>query len=81
MKIIKKLPFYTFSQNDEDEWHGFSEKVSEAGYKTVQKSASMKKSKSSADDFSALDVKSTVSSSKPVKTKKEEDDIWEILNS
>lgn len=42
----------------------------------------MKKSKSSGDDFSALDVKSTVSApSKPVKTKKEEDDIWEILNS
>jgi hypothetical protein len=40
-----------------------------------------RKSKSTNEDFSALDVKSTVSAAKNSKSKKEEDDIWNILNS
>jgi hypothetical protein len=82
IKVI--LIFFTsqlcFSQNtNSDDWNGFDE-----GAKSVSKSSSMKKTKTPAvvDDFNSLDVKSKVEvKAKPVKTQKEEDEFWEMLNS
>lgn len=70
-----------YSQNAENDWNGFDEKPS-VKPQTIQKSTHMKKNKSSTetDDFNFMDVKSKVVAPKPVKTQKEEDEIWEMLN-
>ena len=76
--------YYYFSQNTtaddyNNDWNGFEEFKEPAKVETKRKPASMKV-QDPVDNFDALDVKSKVTKA-PAKKSKEEEDMWEMLNS